>query len=446
MRGVARSTRRRPWLIVLLCVWPSLAPRVAKADTGDGEKYLVVRYDDYAPVATYPRMSPGVELESRLFELFSRYQAKVVAGVVPFPISGGTTTEPGRANAAVDWLSRQDEPRVRLLKHYVANGAVEPALHGFQHRRNTPDKHRPGEFIGRPYDWQFEKIRLGRDALAAAVGAPVRVFIPPWNAWDDDTCRALKALDFTCLSPDLHHAGLRAGGVHTVPQCTADPKAALDWITSYESAPAGTIIVLVTHPFDFEGDLGPGYFEALERLLAFVAASPQWACVGLTDLPKEDETEWHRRFSLGVTWEHAQALLGDCWGSCWLYQARPTLYMPASWYQEHVLPLQIAVAAALIFPVVVAWLVSRTAVRWLGRRGRLRRLRFAAALASIAVLLVWVLGAVDIVSRGFVIRGVRWQAIGATAGLVLGLVTTRSGERRGRTERGTTDVDGATTP
>ncbi len=182
------------------------SPANAEAErAAAGGRYLIVRYDDYAPRVAENQAHQGIELERRLFELFDRYDAKLVVGVIPEPVSGDIDGyDPYVADA--DWLSRPEDPWVVLLREYVDLGVVEPALHGYQHNRRTPAGHRPGEFAAQPYEWQRDELEKGRAKVAATVGRSVDVFVPPWNAWDANTARALSELGIPWLSPDLHHA------------------------------------------------------------------------------------------------------------------------------------------------------------------------------------------------------------------------------------------------
>ena len=85
----------------------------------------------------------------------------------------------------------------------------------------------------------------------------------------------LAALNFTWLSPDLHHAELPPDAIRVVPQCTANPAEALAWMRDPKLTAPGAVLVLVTHPFDFnqsrdregaEFSTGKTYFNDLEQL------------------------------------------------------------------------------------------------------------------------------------------------------------------------------------
>lgn len=381
--------------------------------------YLVVRYDDYAPVTPYDRGSNGIEVERRLFEMFARHNARLTLGVIPFPVAGTGAPEhdPAKLMLSDSWLADPDNPWVRLLRESVDRGVVEPALHGFEHRRRSATGHRPGEFRDQPYEWQLATITLGRVALSAAVAKPIRVFIPPWNAWDSNTARALAALDFTWLSPDLQHAELPTDTLRVAPQCTANPAEAIRWMRTSDSAPPGAVVVLVTHPFDFYGPLGEAYFRDLEQLLTFVSDSRDWAVVGFEDLPHESPSDCNRRFHNAVAWDHAREILADMPVVGGFLAPAATPFQPECWYTQRTWRLQLLVAAVMTLTVLVGYLLAVLIARRSRHSTALARI---AAAATVLALIVLIAGAVDIVVRGYLVRGIRWQAISGTSGLLIG--------------------------
>jgi peptidoglycan/xylan/chitin deacetylase (PgdA/CDA1 family) len=411
-------------LAVLLWLLTALATPASAAD-----RFLVVRYDDYAPVSAYTHAAeagPEVprpvdqtpEVEARLLDLFQRCHARIVVGVIPFPIlsPADPPKSPDSLSLDASWLADRENPWVALLRQYVASGTIEPALHGYEHRRNTPPTHRPGEFGGQPATWQRDAIRRGRDALSRALDGPVSVFVPPWNSWDTATAAALDDLGFAWCSADAHHANYEDGGVRFIPQTASQPEQLLAFLRSGHPIPAGSILVLTTHPFDFTGPEGERYFQSLEQLLQYVDADPDWACVGLGDLPPAPLDQWHVRFRRAVAWSNTTDLARDMICLAPLAAVSPPLYDAAVTYMNRTLSWRLVIALVLLLAAAAGWLAGWLIARW-DRRRWTRRAALLPALATVVLLA----GAFPIASRGYHVRGIRWQVIAVAAGLSVGL-------------------------
>jgi peptidoglycan/xylan/chitin deacetylase (PgdA/CDA1 family) len=391
---------------VILC---GLAVAAAGAGPAD-ERYLVIRYDDYPPTLEYAAGRDVPTVESRLFDMAHRHGARLVVGVVPFPILDmqQPARDPHRIEGPQSWLSQPAGAWLELLRTFVSNGTVEPALHGYEHRLRTPKGHRPGEFRDQSFEWQRDAIRLGRDALAAATGVPVRVFVPPWNAWDDQTGRALDELGFEWCSADFLPVRYQTTRVRHIPQCYWEPEQVLRLAESSDEVPADSVIVLVTHPFDFHGERAEGRFRALEELLKFTQSSPKWKCVGFSDLPAATDGEWDQRFRRAVKWQRFQALAHDAWGPGRLAASSPMIVRPASWYDTRLWRWRFLVLLTLLLSAGLTYLVVRFVVRAMRLPARWR---VGLALVAVGGVLALVLGAVRLQANGYAIRGVRWQAI-----------------------------------
>jgi hypothetical protein len=240
----------------------------------------------------------------------------------------------------------------------------------------------------------------------------------------------LEATGFHWLTPDWHHAELPETKLGVIPQCTARPEEALTWIQSAVETEPGTVVVLVTHPFDFTGPDGDAYFNALDALLARVNTSSDWDCIGFTDLPAQRSGDWPRRFASAVAWERAQSILEDSLGAATLWRVEPPIYRPITWYDQHVGKARTAVAAAMLLSTIAGALAAYAIARLLLRS----RLRAAAAgLLSAAVVAVLLWGAVAIQHNGYHVRGIRWQVICVAAGATFasGLCAIRAGRREG---------------
>lgn len=398
-----------------------VAPAVAigsrvetRADDSQPLSYLVVRYDDYAPVVPYSRTTVDASLEERLFLLFQRESAVLCAGVIPFPIADPSSPrrDPESASMEESWLHDASGRWTTLLRKYVDAGVVEPALHGFEHRKNTKSGDRPGEFRGMTADAQRAAIRVGRSALDQALDQTTAVFVPPWNSWDRNTAAALAENGFTWLSADLHRgdSGVALG---MMPQTSFDPAALLEWIKSNEIEVSGAVAVLVTHPFDFEGARGEEYFASLERLLVYVRKSPYWRSVGFTGLPANLVDESQARVRAAIALSHAGELVGDLpLARRWAPQPVPAVLAAAEC--RAAMTRARIIFACVVMTVALAAGGAAALMRWLLRERP--RWRCAGGWVVLGASAFLMLGALSIAAHDYRVRGARWISIAAALG------------------------------
>lgn len=403
---------QRP-ILVLLPIF-LLCSDVLRADA-NANCYLIVRYDDYFPRDEDARVQLGIEFEHRLFELFQSNNAQLVVGVVPFPSATAPSLvrNPKDANPNRDWLSRPDDPWVLLLRRYVEAGAVEPALHGYTHDQRTPPGHRPGEFATQSADWQLSSLREGRDAMSAALSRPIRVFVPPWNAWDAATSRALLELGFEWCSADFHHGNPADNALRSIPQCAADPAAVLPMLELEQ--PDGTVVVLTTHPFDFDDADGQRYFGDLQKLLAAIEADPVWRCVGFMELP-DPTTVTNERLDRAIAWYQVRERAADTILMKEVVPDEAAAYYPMSWFAERITRLRVLFWSAIALTAGLAAMLVRLVAR-IALRGRAARV--LASVAAIGALAFLAYGAQEIAGRGYHVRGIRWQAVAFASGAAL---------------------------
>ncbi len=127
-------------------------------------------------------MQPSRALD-RLIEMVRRYDVPLLLAVIPVD-----------ATAA---LAEQivDEPR------------VTPCVHGYAHRRHTPDGTPPLELGGdRPADEILLELARGRERLTGLFGDRLsRILVPPWNRLSNEVASRLHEVGFTALSTNSWH-------------------------------------------------------------------------------------------------------------------------------------------------------------------------------------------------------------------------------------------------
>lgn len=236
-RGTGRWAGARRVMIAVL-LWACAAPAFVAAN-GQPDVRVLLRYDDYT------RDSPAA-VERHWLTVLASLGAPVLVGVLPFP---GQPYPASTADATPPPLDLGPD-KLALLATMQARKSVEVALHGFNHQNNLTVGARPSEFAGLALDRQRQLMVLGRAALERAVGAPVRVFIPPYNTFDATTVRAAKEAGLTVLSAGVT-AAEGADSLALVPG-TVYPqqmRGVIERALRHDYGPV--LLVVVMHPYDF---------------------------------------------------------------------------------------------------------------------------------------------------------------------------------------------------
>jgi hypothetical protein len=193
--------------------------------TSTAKKYVVFRDDDVG----FGNLSALEAVD----QVHIEENVPVTLAVIPHPNPCGTGNE---------LLQPQFTPETSYLLSIVNNPLFEFAQHGYNHWDYTVNgppncsassveagvpqvvgpagpyyeigespgpgpqlagAARPSEFIGRSYAAQYNAIAQGRNDMLQALGVAPTTFIPPFNAGDQNTLKALTALGFTLYNTGL---------------------------------------------------------------------------------------------------------------------------------------------------------------------------------------------------------------------------------------------------
>ncbi len=220
-------------LVILLWIVPA---KVNCADISAKHKQpklsVIFRYDDYSAI------SP-IDDEHKLIEILKERHAKVVFAVTPF-ICGNDYKNPKKQK-----LIQLTPEKIKLLKNAINAGVVEVALHGYSHQ-NIHTSLPWSEFAGEKYEIQLAKIKNGKRFLEKALGIPITSFVPPFNTYDVNTCKALSKAGIQLLSASLK--GPSCSSVDYLP-CTVEPSqlhAGVEECLTVKSS--GQILIALFHP------------------------------------------------------------------------------------------------------------------------------------------------------------------------------------------------------
>jgi len=210
----------------------------AAVDPGDQVRVLL-RYDDYTRDSSVP-------LEQKLLGELHQLGVPLLVGVVPFLYESypaqTAVSEPMGTNLGQDKIAR--------LRELLPAGRVEVALHGYSHRANAVIDYRDSEFAGLGLERQRQLLALGRSSLEHAFGVPVRVFTPPFNAFDDTTLSAMEQAGFEALSAGLVAPGKQSSLAY-VPGTVYPQKMRGAIETALKHNSGSKLVVVVMHPYDF---------------------------------------------------------------------------------------------------------------------------------------------------------------------------------------------------
>jgi peptidoglycan/xylan/chitin deacetylase (PgdA/CDA1 family) len=195
--------------------------------------HVIFRIDDFG--------RDNEEFYPPLFDLFEKYNAKIVLAVVPFHHKTGLT-------------DRQKE----ILRDGLNRNVIEIAQHGFTHAINIKNGNIYNEFLNQPFNEQFDKIKKGKEYLENEFNIIVQTFIPPQNQYDENTIRALDSLNFKTISAELYSYGvwdipkIKSSSLNFIPYTTTLNNFDRAFKNALKSdLDHAKIIVAMTHDFEF---------------------------------------------------------------------------------------------------------------------------------------------------------------------------------------------------
>ncbi len=169
------------------------------------------RLDDITPDMDWDRFY-------RVKAIFDKYKVKPLIGIVPDNGDDGLK------------IGEYHED-IREYAASLQNDGWLIAPHGIRHIYETRNAGLLGlkqasEFAGLPYEAQYDKIERGREILQKH-GLNATIFMAPGHTYDKNTLKALKALDFTCVSDGYTNIPYFAKGLLFIPCRSSKPALAL---------------------------------------------------------------------------------------------------------------------------------------------------------------------------------------------------------------------------
>jgi peptidoglycan/xylan/chitin deacetylase (PgdA/CDA1 family) len=242
----------------------------ARGDAARGTPLALVRVDEFPHAGAWrPDDSYGAGAYERFHDLLGEHDVPYLAAVCP--------------RVARDYLDPDatdsrplDDVELELLRRLAGDG-VEFAVHGYDHRSRAREPRRRSELAGLTPAALDELLERSAAELAQA-GVEARVFVPPFNRFDQAQYDALAArFEVVCGGPET----VALLGYHRTPLWRGDAVYLPSYAPLYAragvveravqrlAAEEAALWVPVTLHWGWEADDG---WSALERLAA--AAAP----------------------------------------------------------------------------------------------------------------------------------------------------------------------------
>jgi hypothetical protein len=198
----------------------------------DGVK-VVFRYDDFL-------LKPSL-LNDSLLNIFSRNKIPLCIGIVPFDTSGNL-------------INTMDSVQISDLRSRISRGEVEVALHGFNLRNHLKpgwvSKSTYSEWAAIQYDVQLKKLAYGKKVLDSVLATNIRVFVPPFNTYDDNSLKALAPLGFEIISGSRQGSS-NGQSIQFIPSTYEDFSSLSEIIEKNKDEDVSVIVYF--HPYTFKG-------------------------------------------------------------------------------------------------------------------------------------------------------------------------------------------------
>jgi len=373
----------------------------------DGTTHVVFRYDDFCADGPGQRDSNTVvrqiwQAEQAIDRLFQKYGMPYVVAVVPKAHSLYGSDEIASEGACLS----QDKEKVDFLNRGIQAGRIELAQHGLSHTNYTAKNHKPGEFLRSDYQSQLDAITQGRRILAdCCPGARIAAFVPPWNAWNCHTVKALKEARFSILSADRHYYHEEAAALTIIP-FTAQLWQ-LEEMLLQGTLTSSEVIVVMYHPPQIvrlpgrqSRYFGPARFE---KLLQQLGGMPDVEVVTFTQLARQrNDLTFDRYRQASNLWFYRKFWARLLPSTSLPGQASRSQYLTTQQYAQKVTfwkTITIGSAAALLLGgLLIRYLIGRT----LPRKWRLPIDVLAATLCCAGIAAEWYL-----THRGYHINAIR---------------------------------------
>lgn len=231
---------------------------------------LVFRYDDF--------MLKSDSLNEGVVRIFQNHQIPLVLGVIP-------------CDSKEHMVLQKNYSFLSTLKKGVQNHSIEIALHGLNHLKLAN-----GEFGNLKREEQFKRMHKGKFLLDSIFRTNVLTFIPPWNAYDDNTLAVMENLAMKSISSALCIGqSFSNSNISYFPE-TVEDFSKLISILDHNKNREGVVVVMF-HNYTFKR----GYSLAkLDSLLTTINQQKYLKCVSFQQLYDGNEISNGKRMNVNM--------------------------------------------------------------------------------------------------------------------------------------------------
>ena len=300
-------------LIVIFLTSTFLLTACSEELVKDKKINIAFRMDD-------PSSLSSTETELKVLDAFSKNEASVTYGIVPFACRNGN-------DPSAQDLHAFGVEKGNIFKKWIEKGTLDIALHGYSHQ--TRDAVNKSEFKGANYDSQLEKLLKGKKLLETLMDVPVTTFIPPWNQYDTNTLNALEEAEFSTISAAISIKDSPITTLNFLPY-TVEPLYIHDAIKEARaSLDVQPLIVVLFHVYDFkEVNKEYGYmtFKEFEDQLRWLKSQKDIQLMSISQASKMIKNLDVNRLKSSYEYKNfAKYLPSSLVGSKFTYQESPNL-------------------------------------------------------------------------------------------------------------------------
>lgn len=361
--------------------------------------HIILRYDDYR---LYKEYLEGTSNEEEFVKFALVNNIKMSIAVIPFDLSN----EEMQNNEVLP-------SKIQLLTEGLRKNLFEICLHGYQHKNNAV-KGAPSEFSGVPLPIQKIWIEKGRIKLESLIGVGVKVFVPPYNGWDQNTLIALTDNGFSILSAEGGDFP-KNNPINYFPY-TATPKD-LQYLLATNSISNNKLIIVNIHPHDLPEDKNRIGLSKLKKLLKEIKDSNRKmelesfedAVAKRIVFTQEELLNFSKMLSHIRFWENLPL-------SGYLIRTK-SLSANRPYYSSSILYLLRLVMGINLF--IIGFLISQV----IGEKIRIKLLTYIIIILLVIVISIVLLKSFEYWNYGEVIAGKRYSIIFLTFGILIGLIS-----------------------